>query len=886
MIGTWPAGSGTGPSYDRHRAGDHEGARRRARLGMDATFDGARASFEAIIPIDEQLGVRVRHRPSPRTASAARLFLAFAVAAAWQLATLAPVSARSTILPAVAPPAGLTFTAKSLLEGHTRIGTWMAIDVHVKNDGPPLTGELRLAGGAQGKTRFVTPVDAPTQSDKTYRMYIQPPGFGRELELSFVSGETTIATTTVTYAIHDTSQLIVGVVAERPGDIIGDLDLLPNANNLKPVTIAIDPASLPTRVEAWGALDRLIWQDIDADQLDSEQLAALRGWLAGGGRLVIAAGTAGASSLTGFPDDILPFRPTVTTDVAPDSLRGLLGELPSNAGDLPALTGKLIDGRVLASVGDQAVVAERSYGSGSVTILGFDPGASWLKGTSVAESLWRRLIPTRTAGGPVVGDDSQIVQAASQLPSLALPPIGGLVALIGGYILLIGPLNYLVLRRLDKREWAWVTMPALILIFAVAAYGFGSLLRGSDVIVNEVAIVRGAPGATEGIAQAYFGVFSPNRGSYQLRVPGGALLSSPVAGDFSPDGSQSSLDVVQGDPSRIRDLAVGFGSLRTVRAESAVTVPLIQTDLRLVDGHLRGTITNASSEKLLSPAVVLGSTVAKLDDLAPGAKADVDVALQTIQMGQQLSDRVVGPLFGDIRGLGDDGARLYARHTIVDQLSWDPNFGSTGTLPADGAVVLAWADHDLLPVQIEGQVPRRMGNVLWFFPTDLTVQGKTTFANDLIHNTIVNTDAAVFSKDNINFNFGRGSVEVAYQPMSFKGRMTAKELRLGFNFGDIGITTEPTSIEPLASVPPACGKPPVEGCVQPVIDGLPDIDLYDRTTGAWRRLPHLAGGERYTVVDPVRYVDPSTGGVLVRFVNQTNDQVGFSMDFTITGDVE
>ena len=70
---------------------------------MDATFDGARASFEAIIPIDEQLGVRVRHRPSPRTASAARLFLAFAVVAAWQLATLAPVSARSTILPAVAP---------------------------------------------------------------------------------------------------------------------------------------------------------------------------------------------------------------------------------------------------------------------------------------------------------------------------------------------------------------------------------------------------------------------------------------------------------------------------------------------------------------------------------------------------------------------------------------------------------------------------------------------------------------------------------------------------------------------------------------------------------------------------------------------------------------
>ncbi len=52
-------------------------------------------------------------------------------------------------------------------------------------------------------------------------------------------------------------------------------------------------------------------------------------------------------------------------------------------------------------------------------------------------------------------------------------------------------------------------MPVLIVVFAVGAYGFGSLLRGSDLIINEVAIVRGAPGATDGTAQIYLGVFSP-----------------------------------------------------------------------------------------------------------------------------------------------------------------------------------------------------------------------------------------------------------------------------------------------------------------------------------------------------------------------------------------
>ena len=63
--------------------------------------------------------------------------------------------------------------------------------------------------------------------------------------------------------------------------------------------------------------------------------------------------------------------------------------------------------------------------------------------------------------------------AVSNLPSLALPPIGGLLVLLFGYIVLIGPINYLVLRRLDRREWAWVTMPVLIVVFTVGAFGFG-----------------------------------------------------------------------------------------------------------------------------------------------------------------------------------------------------------------------------------------------------------------------------------------------------------------------------------------------------------------------------------------------------------------------------
>ena len=259
----------------------------------------------------------VRQRPS---SSPGRLFLLLTTLLIGGGAAAAPVAA-------VGEP---VLDASVMLQGHARVGSWMAIRVHLRNDGPPVTGELRLGAGAQGRTRFGTPVDLPTQSDKDYVLYAQPPAFGRSLDVVLVSGTQTIAKKSVAFTVHDAGQLVVGVIAEQPQRIVPDLDLLPGPNAAPPAIVPLGVTDLPDRVEAWSAIDRLVWQDVDS-QLTKGQLAALRGWLAAGGRLVIAAGTNGPSVLSGFPDEILPYRPTATVDVAPESVTGLIGQLPKGA---------------------------------------------------------------------------------------------------------------------------------------------------------------------------------------------------------------------------------------------------------------------------------------------------------------------------------------------------------------------------------------------------------------------------------------------------------------------------------------------------------------------------------------------------------------------------
>jgi hypothetical protein len=827
----------------------------------------------------------LRHPLSPRLVPGARRIARVAAVVGVLLAAVGPAA-----LPAAAAD-GPTMEARVLLGGHARVGSWVAISVHLRNDGPAIDGELRIAGGTQSQTRFSVPADLPTQADKTFVLYAQPPAFGTDLQVLLVEGDRTVTSVKATYASDDGTQLVVAVIAEHPERIVGNLHLLPNQNQVAPLVMSLVPEDLPERVEAWTSVDRMIWQDIDATRLTTAQLAALRSWVAAGGRLVIAGGTTGPKALAAFPDALLPYRPSVTTDVPAASLTGILGELPPTATTLPALSGELIDGRALAVVGDRVVAAERAYGAGSVTLLGFDPSVDWIAKTDSSQAMWRRLLPARTFGALSFFDDNLLIGATSQLPSLSLPPTGGLILLLLAYIALIGPINYLVLRRLDRREWAWLTMPVLIVVFAVGAYAYGAALRGSEVIVNEIAIVRGTPGTSDGSAQVYLGVFSPSRRAYQVSVPGGALLSAPINGDnLSGTGTGPAptvaLDIVQGDPARVRELQVGFGALRTIRAETAVAVPLIETDLRFEDGRLQGTIRNASSVRLEHPAIVLGQTVALLKDIEPGAVATVDTVAAFNPFGQTLSDRVVGNAFFTDTNVTPEMTQSYVRRSMVDQLTYDPMMGSTNLLSADGPVLLAWGSNALVPVDIEGQEPRRLGTVLYYLPTGLAIKGTTTFHTDLLRSTVVASDAQMFTKDPTSMSFGRGSATVAYRPIAFDGHLKATKLTIGMNFGDPGAGLDPPVIQPLPSIPPACPQPPTPDCAPAAFDGVPEVELFDTEAQVWRRLPHLAGGNRVAVADPQRFVDPTSGTVLVRYVNDRTDGVGFQVDIALTGTVE
>ncbi|CAN5642784.1 hypothetical protein BH23CHL6_BH23CHL6_11730 [soil metagenome] len=825
------------------------------------------------------------------------------------LATRPAVSgmAIATLLLALAMPVlaadepahpGLTMEARALMGGNVRPGAWAAINVQVTNDGPSLTGELRVRSPQAGRSVYGLPVELPGTSRQLYTLYAQPPLFGTLVHVDLVSGGRTVLTQQVPVKTHDAYAPIIAVVAERPEGLLGGVgtaarEMIGRGFEVRPASvITITIADLPPRVQAWSAIDRLIWQDVDARQLSAEQLEALRLWLSAGGRLIVLGGTTGIGTVSGFPADLLPFTPAGTVDVGAADLGGMLGAPPAGVTSAPALAGTLRDGTVWARSGEHVIAAQSDVGQGTVTLVGINPAEAWLSDSDGGRSLWRRLLPAGTGAQVNVlnlADDSVFVGVLNSLPSIDLPPIEQLFLLLFAYVALIGPVNYLVLRRLDRREWAWVTMPALVAIFAVGSYGMGASLKGSDVIVNEVAIVRAGEGTDRGLGQVYVGIFSPSRRTFDVRVLERALLTTPATEMQSGQPSQP-LDILIGETARVRNFEVGFGLLRAFRAESATPAPLIEADLRLTRGSVAGTVTNRSDAVLEHAAVAYAGGVAVLGSLEPGESAEVDIDTAVFS-GVQLSERIFGATFPT----DEAGARTaYTRRAVIDQIS-NYSAGIAGT--NGGPMLIGWRPGAVLDIELVGEEPNRVGDSLYLVLLSMALDQEAVFHDQMMVKTVIENTAGEGFIEGNSYYLGRGAMVVEMRPGTFNGRLAVQSLELSMTQSEVlSMRGTGTPISPLPAAEQPDQDDPVGppdgagggggGVIEPRMD-MPNMQLLDHTTGLWVEFPRFSNGRAYLIEQPGRYVDDG-GRVLARLVNRAGvaEQNYFSLLVRLAGTVE
>ncbi|MBC7249226.1 MAG: hypothetical protein H5T62_03000, partial [Anaerolineae bacterium] len=298
---------------------------------------------------------------------------------------------------------------------------------------------------------------------------------------------------------------------------------------------------------------------------------------------------------------------------------------------------------------------------------------------------------------------------------------------LGSYVLLVGPLNYVILRRRKRTAWAWVTIPVCIVLFSGCAYLTGFQIRGRQAIISQVSVIRAWAGQPVASVDSYIALFSPRRGTYQVEVDGAPLLSRLPTDVYMLRMDTNTLSVRQGDPATVRDFQVDVGEMRSFAAQSHAAVSSVRADMHLQEvpdsssGQMRlvGTLTNEGSAPLEDCLLVLRNYVVSVGDILPGQTVSVDELLDfSATVGRPLFQQLADRLSGSV------GSERQAQRRQIVQALFSYGYVESGeTVLDEGLNLLGWQEGTPLPVTVSGQRPVIHATSLWLVSLPLWSEG-------------------------------------------------------------------------------------------------------------------------------------------------------------------
>jgi hypothetical protein len=762
--------------------------------------------------------------------------LAILLAALALLLAAMPVRAASSI----------DIEARPLLDGRYAVGGWAAIAVTLVNDGEPTEGHLTAETRSGLMRRFV---EMPAGARKAVTLYVQPEAFQRRITVRYEEPNGVVEAVVEVRILEQTSGQ-AAVIGDGAGNIRPQIAA---ADDGRPEPLSLTVGDLPERPEALEGLSGLVWA-ADSSGLSDAQRRGLNRWVADGGDLVVVGGADWQARTAAFAD-LLPVENLSALDSVPQAAVAAWAGVDEPAAETATVaTGPLHpEGHALVTAEDGSVlVSMRQMGAGRVILLGSDLATEAHRGWAGAPSLWSRLLPATAAfeqfggfGGREEAENA-MSQALGNVPSLEVPPAELLLAVIVGYILLIGPISYVVLRRLDRRELAWITAPLLVVLFTACSYGIGNTLKGGEVIVNQISLIRSSTAGATATVEAYAGIFSPNRESFDLMVEADALMAQLRPANVPNGRTTSNVVADQGDPGRLRGLSIGVFGFEGVRADAIVPhEAALSVTWSADDGELVGTVTNVSDEPLADVAYISSGGGTRIGDLAPGEEATF--TLRRNLNGSGASDAVYG--FG---GFGEGGERertVSLRRQVIDAL-----VGYGGFMPGvdpgldsgRGPYVIGWrTTAGPLPIVVEGMDAQRLNHSVEVVAVRPQAEsGEITVEPGRMSVSIVEREGDVgeAGPGTVFINDGSATFSIAL-PLEVSG-MAVDELE---------IIAGPDAGMVIAE----------EGGFGGFWPPGVNIELRHAETGEWTPLGDLGQASRFTVDDPASAIS-STGQIVVR----------------------
>lgn len=286
-----------------------------------------------------------------------------------------------------------------------------------------------------------------------------------------------------------------------------------------------DAGELPRQWFGYESVDTICVTTSDSCQLeavDEQQFEAVDRWLKMGGRMILCVGQRGREV---FREDsrLSRYCPGAGPDVVEQRTTSGLVEYAGATERLDARKGGRVrrfsvpmtvihDARgrveseeIVGAEGRVPTIVRFPYGLGQIVFLAFDldqkPFADWQGREGMVTRILQGEDATRHRDSD--GEDGlgqvahlgfkdlagQLRAALDQFDGVTRVEFSWIAALIGVYVLLVGPVDYFLLRRLQRSYWTWITLPATVGLFCGLAWLLQGRLSGNQLHINQVECV-------------------------------------------------------------------------------------------------------------------------------------------------------------------------------------------------------------------------------------------------------------------------------------------------------------------------------------------------------------------------------------------------------------
>ncbi len=277
--------------------------------------------------------------------------------------------------------------------------------------------------------------------------------------------------------------------------------------------------------DRWIALDgipTIYIRDYKIDSLLPAQRAALLEWVRRGGLVILYAGSNRDWLTSPAVKEIAPVMLGESEEL--ESLPEMEGKFGRFRERTKFARHKFLNGEPLPEFLGGAV--QFRVGSGRVIVVPFDleraPFDSWPGTQSLRLSLGvgtARADPRSDHESnvtPLLSRDPSLIHRAATVNVNRLPPFMLLLVLTLTYLVAVGPVNFLVLRRLRMTVRLVFTIPAISAIFLGVVVISGYVLRGTSTVTFDICVMDAGKGSAFAFERHYLSIFSPAPRNYDI----------------------------------------------------------------------------------------------------------------------------------------------------------------------------------------------------------------------------------------------------------------------------------------------------------------------------------------------------------------------------------